>query len=386
MKTYTVRLLSVVFFVSLLPASLGAEVSISFSPLIWGGDIQLGYQVGDPALPTTLEVGTAGAYSSTPYFRNPDGSLYTGDEHFTETDAAFDPDEAPYFQRRLWRWNTGVRQALLYDQERNVETAGVFLRYIGIREWHLKDDEANQLIFESAVPDADGRPEAEGQLLNTIRAGVDVGHVNVAPVTTTQSGWDAQLVGEWGPAFLGNTIIGDADFARVGAQVRGFLPLYEAAPRVAGEERLNQFALYSGAYMAGDYAFGERVPLSARRSILRPLFDRSALGGTVRGYESGRYDAQAKIAGGAELRAVLPAIARADVLPGLVAYADAGAYRGLADSDSSASGVAAAGGAGVSISLFDLATLVFYSQYALADELVDGSRFTPFAIGFGYHF
>ncbi|MFP4643086.1 MAG: hypothetical protein ACLFM0_01895 [Spirochaetales bacterium] len=430
MKTYPVRLLSVVFLALVLPASLGASVSVSFSPLIWGGDIQLGYDVGDPALPTTLELGTAAAYSSTPYFRDPDGSLYTGGRQFPETDAVFDPDEAPYFQRRLWRWNTGVRQALVYDRDTGTETAGVFLRYVGIREWHEEDDQTDQLIFESAVPDTDGQPEQEGQLLNTIRVGADVGHVVVAPVTTTRQGWDAQVVGEWGPPFLGNTILGNADFARIGAQARGFLRLYEAEPRGAtatrpaagvnananattgaahraarseapasraentdsagdttgNAERLNQFALYGGAYITGDFAFGERVPLSARRSILRPLFDRSGLGGTVRGYESGRYDAQAKVAGGGELRAVLPAIARADVLPGVVAYADAGAYRGLADGDREASGVAAGGGAGLSISLFDLATLVFYSQYALADTRVDGSRFTPFAIGFGYHF
>lgn len=387
---YTVRRLMKKLFVLLvtaamiagIPVTLSAEVSLTPSPLIWGADLQLNYQFGSELLPTTAEIGTASGYLNTPYFRDPDnGSLYRGQK------IGYEPEAAPYFSRTLLRWNTGIQQSLMYDPETEIETAAAFLRYVGYREWHIRDEENEQLIFESSVP------EADGQLLNTLRFGVDLGHVEVSDVTTSRQGWDTQFVGEWGPSFLGNDHIGEADFSRVGAQVRGFVPLHESEPRIMensdGEHtKLNSFTLYAGAFAAGDYAWGSRVPLSARRSILRPLDDRSGLGGTVRGYESGRYDATLKVGAGGELRAVLPAIGRPDILPGLVAYVDGGFWRGLeeAPADEREWGTALASGAGASISLFDLATLVFYSRWALDEKLVDGSRWDPFAIGFGYHF
>lgn len=368
----------------LLPGTvpLFAQLSLTPSPLIWGADLQITYPLGRGELPTTPEIGVAAAYSSTPYFRNPDGSL------FERSRSGFDGRSAPYFDRTLTRWNLGVNQAVVYDELKDIETVGVFVRYVGFGDWHHKDKEESQLIYSSDF----AVPEAEGQLLNTLRLGVNVGNVAVRDVSAVRVGWDGYIVGEWGPAFLGNEAFGEANFARVGGLIRGFLPLYEASPRVepgpSGDTLLNQFALYAGAYMTADHAGGSRVPLSARRSIIGPLNDRHGLGGSVRGYEAGRYDATTKIAGGAELRAVLPAVAHPGVLPGLVAYFDAGAWRGLADMPGGRheSGIAAGTGGGVSISLFDLATLVFYSDFALVDELVAGGRFTPLRIGFGYHF
>lgn len=374
-----VGITAIVVFGFFAPASTFAELSVTPFPLIWGAGAQLEYRFGDRRLPTTAEIGTAAAIGTSGYFRGPDGSLYTGDLE------GFDAGNAPYFTRRMVWWNTGVRQSVIASDDPHDPLLEIFLRYVGVREWHVDDDEP-RLLFESEIPLA----ERDGQWLNTVRIGAQIGKMLRSEVSGARRGWDGHVTLEWGPGFLANRVVGEADFARIGAQLRGFVPLYEALPRMSEEngEKLNRFALYAGAYAAGDYAWGDRVPLSARRSIVGPLFDRHGLGGSVRGYEAGRYDARFKLAGSVELRAILPAIARPDVLPGLVAYFDAGAYRGFDDYDSGAdlSGTAYGAGGGISISLFDAATLVFYTQAALDEPLATGERLTPFAIGFGYHF
>ena len=379
MKRLIVGITALIVFGICAPASILAEVSVDPFPLIWGAGAQLGYRFGDERLPTTAEIGAAAAISTSGFFRTPDGSLYSGNL------AGFDPGQAPYFSRRMIWWNTGLRQSVIVSGVPDKPFLEIFLRYVGIREWHVDDDEP-RLLFDSEIPLA----ERDGQWLNTVRVGVEVGNILRSEISGARRGWDGHVTLEWGPGFLANRVVGEADFARVGTQLRGFVPLYEALPRISQEdgEELNRFALYAGAYAAADYAWGERVPLSARRSIVGPLFDRHGLGGSIRGYEAGRYDAQFKLAGSVELRAILPAIARPDVLPGLVTYFDAGTYRGFDDYESGADviGTAYGAGGGISISLFDAVTLVFYTQAALDEPLVTGDRITPFAIGFGYHF
>lgn len=76
-------------------------------------------------------------------------------------------------------------------------------------------------------------------------------------------------------------------------------------------------------------------------------------------------------------------------MPGLVLFTDAGYYSGFegADSPSDAeSGWIASSGLGASVSMFNAVTLVFYSSYVLADELLNGGRLNPLSVGFGYHF
>ncbi len=43
-------------------------------------------------------------------------------------------------------------------------------------------------------------------------------------------------------------------------------------------------------------------------------------------------------------------------------------------------------GAGLSLNLFDIATLVGYTHYRLVGVNASGSAFTPFTLEFGLHF
>jgi hypothetical protein len=76
-------------------------------------------------------------------------------------------------------------------------------------------------------------------------------------------------------------------------------------------------------------------------------------------------------------------------VPGIVVFTD-GAY--YADTDAVSpeteqnTGVLLSSGAGLSIDLFDVAALVFYSAYAWTETNVEGGRWVPFALGFGFHF
>jgi len=347
-----------------------SQLQANLRPLLWGADLTVSFPVADVEHAPIATLGAGGAWRSVGYYRIPDGSLLTADNAPELLD-----DYSELQREAMALWRIGVIQPIASTDEGQLEA---FLRYDGQLSHGLDDRE--ELLAVAAEQD---HPDAEGVFLNQLLTGASYYAIRIDSVTTARSGADAELTVSWAPRGLANEVRGDTDATRLTVSARTFQRLYTAEPR----DEMNVFTLYGAAHAIADYAFGERIPLEMRRTF-GGRWPRSGLGGTVRGYESGRYDSSFKVAGNAELRAVLPAVLRPDLLPGAVAYFDAGYYSGLpnAPDGPEQSGLLASTGLGLSVSLFDLATFVFYSHVALTEQTIDGTRWTPFAIGFGYHF
>jgi hypothetical protein len=321
--------------------------------------------------PVVLGGSVGAAFGSTPYLRRVDGVPFDGgqlDGQATETSVT----------STYAGWNADLSQALIRNS-RNESIVSVFFGYWG-RIDNRFDEDAESTLFSAVPPPEDYR----GQLLNSVRTGVEIGHVRSLDNSPLLEGADTTVTFEWAPGWLGNRLIGAAEFVRFSAEARGFLPFLDGG----GQHGHRAVGIYGGAHVIGDYTAGSAVPILVRSSFGGRSI-RSGLAGTVRGYESGRFDSVAKAATGAELRIVGPSLTGVRLTPGLVVYGDAGYYYGYAGATPASeddSGWIASTGAGVSVSLLDAVTLVFYSNYVLADELLTGGRLNPVAIGFGYHF
>lgn len=358
-------------FLCLVTVQAQSQASIGVSPLIWGARLRLETDISGGDRPLVLGGSLGASFGSTPYLRRIDGVPFEAgqlDGQALETSVT----------STYAGWNVDLSQTLLRNFS-DESVVSVFFGYWGRIDNRF--DEGGETSLFSAVPPPE---DYRGQLLNSVRTGVEIGHVRSLHHSPLLEGADTTVTFEWAPAWLGNEVIGAAEFVRFSAEARGFLPLLAGG----GENGDRAIGVYGGAHVIGDYTVGSDVPILVRSSF-GGRSGRSGLAGTVRGYESGRFDSVAKAATGAELRIVGPTLPAARFTPGLVLYGDAGYYAGYAGSTPAAeddSGWIASTGAGVSVSLLDAVTLVFYSNYVLADELLTGGRLNPLAIGFGYHF
>ncbi|MFP4509065.1 MAG: hypothetical protein ACOC4I_03995 [Spirochaetota bacterium] len=358
-------------FACLLPVPAHSQQSISVSPLIWGAQLRLETEVSAGINPVILGGSFGAAFGSTPYLRRVDGVPFQAGQLDIE------PIETSVTSTYTG-WNVDLSRALLRNS-RDESLVSVFFGYWGRLDNRF--DESGESSLFSAVPPP---KDYQGQLLNSFRTGVEVGHVRTLDRAPLLEGADATATVEWAPAWLGNEVIGSADFMRFSAEARGFIPISAGG----GENEHQAIGVYGGAHIIGDYTVGSNIPILVRSSF-GGRSGRSGLAGTVRGYESGRFDSVVKAATGAELRIVGPALAAARFTPGLVLYGDAGYYSGYEGSDPASeddSGWIASTGAGLSLSFLETVTLVFYSNLVLAEELLTGGRLNPFAVGFGYHF
>lgn len=102
---------------------------------------------------------------------------------------------------------------------------------------------------------------------------------------------------------------------------------------------------------------------------------REGLGYYVRGFEKWTYDTQLKIVNNIDLRANLPAIYFKNLVPGIVAYFDAGFYRGyFADPGILKQGFLCSTGVGIYLDFFGVEYLRVYFQFPLYGERVDGKK------------
>ena len=363
-------LLVVAFFLFVLP-NLHAEVAVRVGPLIWGAQVRIETDISPDDYPRVLGGSLGAAFGSTPYLRGTDGTPFragelSGGDIQTASTSTF------------LGWNADISQAILLNR-RNEPVVSVFAGYWGRLDNRF--DEQSETTLFTADPEPD---DVRGQLLNSLRAGLQLGRVRSVDDTPVLEGLDAELTFEWAPEQFLNTVFGNADFTRVSARARGFVPVRSGG----GRHETRQTGVYAGAHVIGDYTRGSAVPILVRSSF-GGRFGRSGLAGTVRGYESGRFDSVAKAAAGAELRIVGPQLGGAAFMPGLVLFTDAGYYSGFEGADSPSdgeSGWIASSGLGASVTMFNAVTLVFYSSYVLADELLTGGRLNPLSVGFGYHF
>ncbi len=144
--------------------------------------------------------------------------------------------------------------------------------------------------------------------------------------------------------------------------------------------------MYAGDFLAVDWVTGDAVPLNVRQSF-GGRSPRTGLGGAVRGVDSGSLDGELQ---GREQ----PRGARCSgrpcscptIVPGLVAYLDAGCFGAVGEPGPMAWGFVASTGAGVFVDLFGFAQLTGYVHYRLVGENANGSALTPFAIDFTLKF
>ena len=163
--------------------------------------------------------------------------------------------------------------------------------------------------------------------------------------------------------------------------------------------------MYLGEYISADYAIGlngTRVPLYVRQTF-GGRTQNTALGAQVRGVDKGAYDANLKAVNNLEVRVNLPAIPSEDiaaillprrlasllpdVIPGLIAYLDAGAYDQVGEPGigSPQPGTVAAAGGGAFLEVPGLGELLLYAEYRLDGPNAAGDR-VRLALEFGMQF
>ena len=360
-------------------AGVGAEESrfdLSFAPRFWGVSLFGRYSLEPPAaneVETSVITGLSAAYETVGYYRAPDGSL------FTDGDDGFTADQAHYNRFDL-EWQVGIQQGILPRADLPEDQAVVFAYYRGRYDLPFRDNQ--QLYFSSDLP------EVDGELLGSVHAGLAYSNVVEDDVTGTEKGVHAELVLGWGPSFLHNQVLGSADFTRTTLSGRGFIPLYSADKR--GDRNL--FSSYLAMFGAVDWATGAVVPMAVR-STIGTRSERPGTGGSVRGYESGRFDATHKAVANVEVRANLPSIVLSPklptLIPGILIYTDAGYYNDLDDFSTTTTeepGTLLSSGAGVYLDVRGIAQIIFYTNYLWQPAAVDGTHWVPLTLGFGFHY
>ena len=314
-----------------------------------------------PGLDTILETDVGAGWQTNYFYRNPNGSPYTGPG---ETPASF--DQAEFLD------DIGIRQGLVRDGERKRNLLEIFLFYRlhYDRNFPTMGGEGS-LLYDSAFPD---RREI---LANALHAGLAVNTVSVDLIHKTHSGVYAEASAEWGPRRLFNGI-GDADYYRLNATFKGFLPIF-AFSESAGTKNL--LSMYAAGYFCADYAGGESIPIFVFESY-GGRYPRWSNSPTVYGLEEGLYGADLKILGNLELRVLGPAIGSRDLVPGLFAFLDTAYYNGyFMDPADSPGGYLASGGAGILVDFLNFADINAYFAYPILGKRVDGQAY---AIGFGF--
>jgi hypothetical protein len=370
MKRFCVTVVLVALAVS-LPAQ-SDQWEFRFGPRFWGAVFAGRYMLEPPAV-DDVETSITGlispAYERVGYYRAADGSLFTVPEDGSDRTVTG-------FNRFDLVWQLGIQQGILPRDDVTADAAVAFLLYRGQYDLPFRDDE--QLFFAS------GLPETGGSLRGSVVGGLAYSRILTDDVTRLRRGFTAELALEWGPAFLHNQLLGHADYNRSTLSARGYLPLYEAEP--AGGR--NVFSAYLAGSAVVDWASGPHIPQIIRattggRSV------RSATGGSVRGYGSGRFDATLKAIVNAEVRMNLPAVVIPQIVPGLVVYTDGGYFldaEATSPTVAENNGVLISSGAGFFLDLFDAAQLVFYTNYLWTQTDVEGGRWVPFSLGFGFHY
>jgi hypothetical protein len=353
-----------------LPADDGA-LEFRFGPRIFGATLDTRYVTTQPAeddVETSVTARLSSAYENVGFHRSSTGSLLY-------IDPAIDSAITGYDRFDLL-WELGLQQGILPRGDTTQDAAVVFTLYRG----------RYRLPFAAAESEllAENLPPVDQTLQGSVISGIAYSTVTRAAITREQEGLFGELAIEWAPEFLHNAILGSGNYNRLTLKGSGFLPLIALDPR----DGRNRFSLYLAGFGVVDWATGPDIPISVRNTTGgRGL--RGAPGGSVRGFGSGRFDSTFKAIASVELRAALPAIVLPSIIPGVVLFSDFGFYSDLDELSPillEHSGFLGSSGIGLSIDLFDAVTLVFYSTIAWSGDTRSGDMWTPFGVGFGYHF
>lgn len=332
-----------------------------FNLRLIGLDVGVGYRGLQifPGVDTVIWSYLGGGYEWQEYYRAPSGALIGP--------GALGSANAGYTRAELLG-RVGIAQGIAWNDDamRNLIEMFVFCnsRY-----------DANQ-ISSCETLDSSSIDDRTGTFLNTILGGLTLNVVHDDVDHKIRRGIGAELSAEWGPSWFFNTLDGNADFVRFNANTQIFLPLFDVAP----DRPVNLLSAYLAENFSVDYAIGigAAVPLVIRQSFggRRP---QTGLGYAVRGVAWGSYDTNLKAVNNLELRVNLPAIVIPDVVPGLIAFFDAGYYNQLGESGVTTptpSGFVDSTGLGAYMNFLDLITAALYVEYRLDDVNPNGNRWS----------
>ncbi len=306
-----------------------------------------------PGLDTIVENDFGAGYETDNYYRNTDGSLYSGPSG---------NGSAVTFDRLEIVDGLGIRQGILWDHERNRNLLEGFLFY----RLHYDKNYAStaSLVSQSSAPD-------RAQILSSsVLAGVSASTLVKDDLHRTWDGLYGEASVQWGPSFLFNGI-GNADFYRLNATFKAFRTLY-AAPST-GE--WNLFSIYVGDFVSVDYAGGGSIPFYVQEST-GGLAPRATTDDWVRGFETGSYGTTFKAVNNFDIRFQGPSMIWPSTLPGFYVFTDQGYYNGfVGDPTNTPGGFLASTGVGVYGDAFDLANVTAYLAFPLYGHRVDGASF-----------
>jgi hypothetical protein len=332
---------------------------------IWGADIGVGYRgiALVPGVDTTFWAYAGGGYQDVSFYREPAGEL-------VEPGALGSRD--PAFTRIEGLWKAGMAQGLVWNSRIEANLLEAFAFYRG--RYDVNQAEAGSLLAATSISVL---PDRDGSLLNSILAGLAMNDLRFETKHKVYDGTSAEVSAEWGPGAVG--------WLRFNGTFRWFVPLYDVAP----DRPVNLFSVYLAGFVAADYALGlgGPVPLQVRRSLGgRDMIN--GLGGALRGVDATSADTNFKAVNNLEVRMNLPALFLPDLVPGIVVFWDAGYYDQVGEPGVArpGSGFVTSTGAGISLNLLDIATLVGYVQYRLDAPNANRQYLTPFALEFGLHF
>lgn len=289
------------------PLPTGAETGLKYTgiALPWSAD------------PLTLSIIIAAGYPDITWYHNSDRSPLTAD--YTGEEVTFDCF--------LLKWQLGVLLPLPFRIADN-EING-FFRYLGEYDDYVIDSASN--IFQSTVADR------ESLISGSFMTGMIYSCLAENDEKIVK-GIETAVSIQWHPDFPGDEEKGNPSFWRVNLTLKACIPLLETE---------NAGGMYLAENLIVDYLGGNSIPFSEsmRFGGLNP---QSGLGGVLRGFESGSYDTQFKIADNIEFRWIFPELVF--VRPILSLFADIGVYSGyFGDPVSTPAGMLVSIGAGINL-------------------------------------
>lgn len=347
-----------------LPAAPPLEYDFSLRTYGADIDVNFGFLSHFTGSWTQLHTRIGGGWQQEGFHRNPDGSLFFADEK--------DDIQLARHNRIETGARIGVVQGISWNEQLEQTDWRGYVLVGSSYEFHIRDELINQLIFETDYQDN------ERSLTNRIATGALRDRVHKTEHKV--DGFNQEISLEYGPWWLGNRAMGAADYVRLHARHVHYVPLFT-----------DGLYLVNGTYIDrlwGGWAEGTTVPLNARASF-GGWKSRSGLGDTARGFESGRFDADFKLANAMDIRYRAVHLESLNTRLGILGYWDIGYYRGLRDAPEDSEynvGWVSSNGIAASITVLDTYTLVLYSHLPWFGTITHAdSRVIPFAIDFGFH-
>lgn len=335
---------------------------LGFVPLPSGADLSLG--VADlrliPGRSTTVQADIGGGYERQYYYRNVDGTRYSG----AGADLVGPFDAATAY----------LELGLIQELAAASATDATFGGFAFFTTFFRTNIENQSLLFDTSLPDR------LGTWTNGLHAGVYLDSLEDYSPHKTRNGVYVEGSVEWAPLFALNDVYGRSDYVRLNGTAVAFVRVFDVSPDREG----NLFSGYFGDKITVDWVDGGSIPVHVRQNFgARGV--RYGLGGAIRGFEKKSYDAELKVVNNVEMRLVGPALGFPSLVPVLVPFVDAGYYIEYLQADIGDSGVLASAGVTVAIDVFDVVYVGVTAAAPLIGERIDGKTFA-IEIPFGLHF